>query len=304
MTEIAEVHFRVPETAATAVAGFLNDEVGSGLERRDGDTLAVPDQGLVELVVWVPQKAVSGHVSAVERFVDSLRDMGTAVDPFTWSEQPCDPDGWVEAYKKHFTLTRIGTRFVVKPSWEEYVPTLREELIEIDPGMAFGTGLHASTRLAMHAIERVDRSPIAPPPQTMIDIGCGTGILAIAATKLWSRCRATAVDTDPTAVEICRDNVARNGTQSRIRVEQRGARDVSGRYDLVLANLSFDVLSESQAKLIKLLSRHGRLILSGLLCDQANELCRLYSRDMEVEPEYTEDDDGWRVLLLRVPSVR
>ena len=79
---------------------------------------------------------------------------------------------------------------------------------------------------------------------------------------------------------------------------------MSGRYDLVVANLSFDVLSELQAKLIRLLSRHGRLILSGLLCDQANELCHLYARDLDVEPEYTEDDDGWRVLLLRVPTVR
>ena len=86
VTELAEVHLCVPEPAAAALAGFLVDQIGAGFEQRDGDTLATSAAGVIEFVVWVPSDSVGARIGAVNRFMDSLREMGTTVDPFTWHQ--------------------------------------------------------------------------------------------------------------------------------------------------------------------------------------------------------------------------
>lgn len=285
--------------AAEAVESFLLDQIGRGIEQRDTETLDQSTPGTVEFVCWLPNDHVRDRVHEVEQFLQSLRSLGVDVEPFSWRQQPSSEDGWVEAYKSHFRVTRIGRRFVVKPTWETHDAEPTERVIELDPGMAFGTGLHASTRLAMSAIERIERG-CREAPQNVLDIGCGTGILAIAAARTWPRCRALAIDNDEIAVEACRANVERNGLSQRIRVEQRSGGDIGGRYEVILANLSYDVLLALRPKLRKGLNSAGRLVLSGLLADQAADIAGIYCDDLSLEPEYTEEQDGWRMVLLRV----
>lgn len=298
MSDLAEVHFCVPLSAAAAVESFLLDTFGHGIEQRDADTLSSPNEGQVEFVCWVDPASVDHCVQQVEQYLTSLRDMNVVVDPFSWRQQPCDADGWQDAYRAHFQLTRIGRRFVLKPTWEDYKPKDQDRVIEIEPGMAFGTGLHASTRLVLSALERAERHGWDP-PHSVLDVGCGTGVLAIAAVRSWNRARALAIDSDETAVQVCRENVERNGLSPRIRVELQPASQIRGRFDLIMANLSHDLHEELHHTLCNALNSDGRLILSGLLVEQAAKIAKIYGGDLALEPEYTEDEDGWRVVVFR-----
>lgn len=300
VSDLAQVTFRVPQPAAEAVSNLLTELGGSGVEQRDGETLGAPEDGRVALIVWLPSSDVEGHVRAIERLLASLREMGVEVDPFDWESEQADPDSWVDAYKRHFHVARIGRRFVVKPSWDEHAAEAGDLMIELDPGMAFGTGLHASTKLVMRVLERIAR--LCPAPQSVVDLGCGTGILAIATARLWQVCRIVAIDNDPIAVAVARENIERNGLSDRIDVLEGSAESLEGRYSLVLANLSYDVLSRDnvQSTLTGRLDDFGRLVLSGLLAEQAKQLSMQYTRSLSLEPEYTEEESGWRALLMRV----
>lgn len=299
MNELAEVQFRVPRAAAAAVANLLVESVGAGIEQRDPDTLHSTSDEIVELVVWLPSSAVADRVVSVERLLRSLEEMGMQVEPFSWQEIARDPTDWAEAYKTHFKTCHIGHRFVVRPTWERYCPKPHELMIEIDPGMAFGTGLHPSTQLVMTCMERLvgysDEQPT-----TVLDIGTGSGILSIAAARLWPQCRVLAVDNDPTALDVCRTNIRRNGLHGRIIIEEKSATDLVGRFQLVLANLSFETLSGLHPNVLHLLDDAGQIVLSGLLADQAAAITRRYCHDLAVEPIYTQEVDGWRAVMMRL----
>jgi ribosomal protein L11 methyltransferase len=295
---LAKLCFRVSEAAAPSVANLLMERVGPGLEQRDGDTLAAPPLGTVELVVWVPEPDVAAHVEHVQRLVASLAQLDAAPDALSWETEAVPTEDWWEAYKQSFRSMRIGRHFVVRPSWDtELAATPGDRVIELDPGMAFGTGGHASTRLALSALERLDQR--GQLPGSVLDVGCGAGILALAAAKLWPESYTQAIDDDPIAVRVCQENVARNQLGERITVTQQAAATITGSYDLILANLSLEVLTNLKAVLTKALSPTGRLVLSGLLAEQAAAVARQYSADLAVETEYSEEDSGWRSLLLR-----
>jgi len=298
VSDITQIHYRVPHAAAESVANLLHELSSGGVEQRDEETLESPEAGLVEFVTWVPESKVDEQVSAVERLLSSLKDLGIETQRFSCSRLQVDSDAWVDAYKRHFRTTRIARRFVVKPSWEDYDVQPGDLMIELDPGMAFGTGLHASTKLVMSTLERVAR--LCPTPQTVLDLGCGTGILAIAVARLWTASKIIAVDNDPVAVEACRYNVAHNGLQDRIEVREGSAGSVEGQFSLICANLSYDVLSGLTKTLPRHLDDFGRLILSGLLASQAQELCVAFTSGLQLEPEYSEEENDWRSLLLRV----
>src|SRR5512136_182925 len=117
---------------------------------------------------------------------------------------------WANAWKEHFHVTRIGRRFVIKPSWREYVAQAGDIVLELDPGMAFGTGLHPTTQMCLLALE----SHLRPGDQ-VLDLGTGSGILAIAAAKLGAAV-CLAMDIDPVAVEVARANVAMNGARELV----------------------------------------------------------------------------------------
>lgn len=297
VNDLSEVHIQVTTAASEAVANLLSELAGGGVEQRDHDTIDQMEEGQVEFVTWLPTDDIQNHIDAIETLLRSLGEMDIPVEPFNWRTEEADPDVWVDAYKKHFKTSRIGKHFIVKPSWESFSPAELDIVLELDPGMAFGTGLHASTKLVMKALERIAR--LCPAPTSIVDVGCGTGILAIAAAHLWSQSKIIAFDNDPVAVEVAKENIERNGMKKRIEVTEGSAFDFKGKYSLVLANVSYDVLSRVQAPLFNSVENFGRMILSGLLSEQAKELSIQYCRDLDLEPEYSEEDDGWRGLILR-----
>jgi ribosomal protein L11 methyltransferase len=295
-SDLAQVHFSVPTEAAEAVASLLTEFAG-GVEQRDSETLAPATAGVTEFLVWISASEVKRRVQQVEILLGSLKELGTKIESWSWKSVDADPALWQEAYKRFFQINRIGRHVVIKPSWEKYASIPGDLVAEIDPGMAFGTGLHASTRLVLRAMERIART--GPNPNKVLDLGTGSGILSIVAARIWPGCRVLAVDPDEIAVEICRDNVKRNGLEGRITVEKIGAAQVEGRFALVVANLTRELLLDLHPRMRGLADEPGRMVLSGFLAEDTSSICRLYGRNLAFEPEYSEEEDGWRSVLFR-----
>jgi ribosomal protein L11 methyltransferase len=178
-----------------------------------------------------------------------------------------DEADWAEAWKQHFHVLSLGRRLVIKPSWLRHKRTAEEVVIDLDPGMAFGTGLHPTTRLCLQALEdRADRGPLG----RVLDVGCGSGILSIAAVKLGAT-RALGVDIDPIAIEATEANASHNRVGRRIRAREGSIPTGDGPFDTVLANLIAGILVELAPHLADEVVPGGTLIASGIFVDREAE---------------------------------
>ena len=177
---------------------------------------------------------------------------------------------WAEAWKAHFPVLRIGRRIVIKPTWLDHDAAPDDVVLDLDPGMAFGTGLHPTTRLCLAALESAaDRGLLAA--ARVLDVGCGSGILAIAAVKLGAA-SVLGVDTDPIAVEATVANAARNGLTSRIEAREGSLPSGEPPHDLVLANLIASLLIALAAPLRDELRPGGTLLASGIFVDRESDV--------------------------------
>ena len=170
---------------------------------------------------------------------------------------------WVKAWKERLDVFRIGQRIVVRPSWRDYAPEPDDIVIQLDPGMAFGTGLHPTTQMCLMALEE-----FVSPGVTVLDLGTGSGLLAIAAAKLGAG-RVCAVDNDPVAVRTARANVAANGVHETVDVVCGSLADVPGRYDLAVVNILAKVIVDmAQQGLSTRVVPGGKLVAAGIIVDQ------------------------------------
>lgn len=169
---------------------------------------------------------------------------------------------WLQEWKQGYEPVWIGRRIVVAPSWKLPSDIEGRVVVQIDPGMAFGTGTHETTRLCLEAIERYWDGG------TLLDVGTGTGVLAITAALLRPNARVTAIDIDPLAVKIARENIAINRVSDRVTAVEGLPRQFAGReFDLVVANLTAEVIVDSMTDLDACLRCSGSLILSGILTE-------------------------------------
>ncbi|MHB1133873.1 MAG: 50S ribosomal protein L11 methyltransferase [Chloroflexota bacterium] len=201
---------------------------------------------------------------------------------------------WAEAWKEHFHVHRVGRRVVIKPTWRDFTPEADDVVVELDPGMAFGTGLHPTTQLCLQAIE--DYPVLA---KRVLDLGTGSGILAIAAARLGAT-RVDAVDTDPVAVSAATENVAINNLAGTIMVRRGSLPFPSGYppYDLVLANIIARVIAELAPLLAASLAAGGTLIASGILAERSEEvLAALRAAGLTVLERRQSGD--WLALVAR-----
>ena len=203
-----------------------------------------------------------------------------------------DDVAWTDAWKEHYVAQRIG-RVVIVPSWAEETLADGEVAITMDPGMAFGTGLHPTTRGCLELLQAV-----GPIPPTVLDVGCGSGILALAALRLGAE-RAIGMDTDPLAVASARENAIRNRLDGRFEVRQGTlAPDPHERYELVLANLVAAVLVDLAPLLAAHLAPGGTLVASGIIEPRAAEVeAALLTAGLLVAER--RDDGEWVSLRLR-----
>ena len=170
-------------------------------------------------------------------------------------------EDWEQNWKKYYHSFKMGERLVIKPSWEDYAVQPSEVVIELDPGMAFGTGIHASTRFCLKFIDRYIKGG-----ETIIDAGCGSGILSIGAAKLGAR-SVFGMDVDPVAVIVARENIALNGLQDVIEVREGDiVENLKGRQaDIILANITAELVTLVIPEAAPVLPVGGYLFGSGIV---------------------------------------
>ncbi len=251
-----------------------------------------------EVVYWVAARDVATALAEVRDAVARWQAGGLAVDASRVRTAQAMPEAeWRDAWKKYFRVTRLTRQLVVVPSWEQHTPAPGDVVIDLDPGMAFGTGTHASTRLVLEVLQALADAGASPP--RILDVGCGSGILAIAAVKLWQT-TCVAVDNDPIAVDATRDNATHNRVADRIDASTRGLDAIAQPFPLVLANIQAHVLRELREQLIAHTEPGGTLILSGLLTPQAQPLAdEFVAGGMTVTTvRPSTDDPQWSVVVL------
>jgi len=183
---------------------------------------------------------------------------------------------WAEAWKAHFPVIRVGRRLVIRPTWRRHRRLPDDVVLALDPGMAFGTGLHPTTRLCLAGVESLaDRGLLDG--ARVLDVGCGSGILAIAAVKLGAS-HAVGLDTDPIAVEATSANAARNRLGRRIDARQGSLPSGDGPFDVALANLIASVLIDLSALLRDELRPGGVLLASGIFVDREADVRESFSK--------------------------
>ena len=204
---------------------------------------------------------------------------------------------WADAWKQHFFVQRVGRRTVVVPSWRqaEYTPQPGDVRLLLDPGMAFGTGLHPTTRLCLRAAEELVR-----PGQRVLDLGAGSGILAIAAAKLGAA-HVEAVEIDPVAVGACRENVQRNAVAEVVTVIQGSLGERGEQFDLALANITIRTLLELHPLLARRLRSRATAVLSGVLEERAAELLAALEQHGWRHVR-TDQEQDWVALLVEPPA--
>ncbi len=181
-------------------------------------------------------------------------------------------EDWAESWKEHFHVERFGARIVVVPSWRTYEPQPRDVILTLDPGMAFGTGQHETTRMCLEALEAA-----MLPDVRVLDVGCGSGILGIAALKLGAR-EVYAVDVDPNCVRVTEENAAMNGVGDllHVGVGSMGSSwpfDAPAEgFDVVVANIIARIIIEMADALVAALAPAGRLIASGIIGEREIEV--------------------------------
>jgi ribosomal protein L11 methyltransferase len=203
-------------------------------------------------------------------------------------------EDWATSWQQFFTPFAIIPGLVIKPSWEEYVPAAGEQVIEMDPGMAFGTGQHASTKLALCLIRSCfDSRGVLK----VLDIGTGTGILAMAAV-LFGAEQVIAIDNDPEAVRVAGENIAHNMLKGKIAVCGDDLDDLTGSFDLVCANIIHDILVDMAPAIADLVSEKGAVVLAGILQgEQEKNIIRLYEA-LGLTLQEARYEDEWVSLFL------
>lgn len=207
-------------------------------------------------------------------------------------------DEWRDAYKEHFKPFALTESLVVVPPWEDYAAKEGERLLKLDPGRAFGTGLHDTTSLVAAELERRRASLEGA---TVLDVGTGSGILALAALMLGAS-EAVAVDNDPDVIEVAVQNAARCGLAERIRIDTTPIEEVSGRYPVVVANIRAGVLLTMADALVARVASGGLLVLSGVLVSEeatVREGFEAAGMAHDRTERRGDGDEGWVALVMR-----
>jgi ribosomal protein L11 methyltransferase len=277
------VHVDVTPDDAELVSAELFELGAQGLEERDATTLNAAARG-------------AGSITLVASFADD--ESANAARSVLAERYPARiehvvGDAWRDGWRAYFKPLRVGARLVVKPSWEPYDVQAGDVVLTLDPGQAFGTGTHESTRLLLAEVEKR-----VTPGVCVLDVGAGSGILGIACLLLGAR-EVVALDVDPLAVDACHENAERNAVRDKLAASTRLVADELGSYPLVLANIEARVLVPEARAIAARLAPGGLLLLSGLLHDHADPVRAAYPELRELaRPTLGE----WSALVLEKPA--
>ena len=262
----------------------------------DGQEYRVLPGQPVLLHAYLP---IDGREEVRQRVAEGLWHLSSLGERFVGELQTrvVKEEDWANAWKDYYHVTHIGRRLVIRPSWREYTLAADEVVITLDPGMAFGTGLHPTTRMCLEQVERRVR-----PGMRVLDVGTGSGILALAAAKLGAA-HVYAIDNSSVAVESATENATMNGLSDRITVvegtlDEAQAERMAGQYDLVLANIIAHIIGALAPQLARVLAPQGVLVVSGIIEERrADAEGPLLEAGLELVEQTMIDD--WLALVLR-----
>ncbi len=277
----------LPGDKLEAGAALLGTLCGGGVEIRDETAAGATLISYIRLDAELEAKKA--------RLAAALAELAPGCQ---WQEDHLPETDWNEQWKKHFLPMRVTERLVIRPSWIDYQARPHDLVIELDPGMAFGTGHHATTRLMLRLLEA--HAPTAG--ETVLDVGTGTGILAMAAALLGCQ-QVTAVDNDPEAVQAALKNVERNRLNDRVSVSGVSlARLPAAHYDLLLANIVQDTLLALAEDLCRLLAPGGMLMLSGILAGEQERRIEQAYTAYGLHPHEKVWEKEWAAIVFQRPG--
>ena len=236
-----------------------------------------------------------------DRVEKQLRCFPNSFEPgkFRVSVEQIEKEDWAESWKRFFHRRKVSDSIVIKPSWEEYTGCEGEIVVEIDPGMSFGTGIHASTQGCIRFLDKLSDSHV---PGSMIDMGCGSGILSIVASKLGFS-PVVAFDSDPDSIRIAEMNIERTGCCLDCKTFQMSLDEFHGiaDFDVVAANILAPTLIRNAKNIVSALrrSRDSRIIISGILKEQYGDVLESFM-DMGMEELEAITIGEWVTSLLGI----
>lgn len=310
----SEISILTTQEAIEPISNILHESGASGVVIEDPQDLVkvwdtsmgeiyqlnpddYPDEGVV-VKAYLPVNSFLGEtVEEIKEAINGLllHNIDLGHNKITISE--VHEEEWATAWKKYYKPVKISERITIIPTWEEYEKVSTDELIvELDPGMAFGTGTHPTTVMCIQAIEKTLK-----PGDEVIDVGTGSGVLSIAAAKLGAK-HVTALDLDEIAVKSARLNIKLNKSQDQITVRQNNLLDhVSGLYDMIVANILAEIILRFDEDAFKLLKPNGKFIVSGIIKGKKDEVKRaLLEHGFLIDETLLMED--WVAFITRKPS--
>lgn len=313
-----EITIYTAEEAVEAIANYLNDQGAGGVAIEESGSLNrprdtslgqwyelplndIPEGEAVVQAYFADRKQAEQVADGLRRFIDDIRAYPLDVGMALISMKEVQEEDWANGWKQYFKPVAITDRLVVKPTWEPYEAKPGEVILELDPGMAFGTGTHATTSLCLKVLEQTVKPGI-----NVIDVGTGSGILAIAAAKLGAS-SVLALDLDPVAVSSARENVRLNGIEGAVEVAESdllGVLQGSGvgkqlqfrlPAQLVVANILAEIILMFVQDVYDALEVGGVYVVSGVIERKKEEVRQALER-AGFHIERTETDQEWVVL--------
>lgn len=307
----AEISIQTSHEATEAVADIFHELGASGVLIEDPelvnnyihsgawDYTDIPlaeETEIVTVKAWLPtDESLPNKLEQLRLHIDEIsRYLDKNVGVIDCSE--IQDEDWANNWKAYFHPEKIGDKIVVKPSWEEYTPADGEMVIELDPGMAFGTGTHATTSMCIQFLEEY----IEPQKNMQIfDVGTGSGILAIAASKLGAKA-VQAADYDDVAVKVAVENVEKNHETEKISVFQSDLlKNMTGKADFIIANIIADIIIRMfNSDVDSRLNPHGAILTSGIIADRIGDVTKAAQENGFVVEEMREKA-GWAAIVFR-----
>lgn len=279
-----------------ALSDFLVGVTGAEVE------IAADDNPLLAMMTafWEKKEGDDGMHEIFRHILEYGRELadifGVAAPEL--SETVIDDQDWANSWKVHFKPFVIIPGLVIKPTWEPYRAAADEQVIEMDPGMAFGTGHHATTTMALSLVKTVLQEDACA---TVLDVGTGTGILGMAAVLFGAR-QVLGIDTDPEAVAAAIENIRRNGLNERMSVSTEPLAGLQNSYSLVVANIIHDTLVALADDLARVTAPGGKLIVSGILTgEQSDNISRCFL-ELGLQPGNHLISGEWSALLFFRPK--
>ncbi len=305
----AEISIQTTHEAAEMVANIFHDLGSSGVVIEDPELVNsylrsgrwdysdIPEEVNTEIVTvkayLLADEGLNDKLGLFEEQIQQLASYGIDKGLGLTTCREVQEEDWASSWKEFFHPIKVGERIVIKPSWEEYVAQEDDLVIELDPGMAFGTGTHHTTSMCCRVLEE-----LVKPGQVIFDVGTGSGILAVAAAKLGAS-SIQAVDFDPMAVRVAKENIAINKVEDVVHVGQSDLlASVTGKADIIIANIIADIVIRLLTDIPERLQKDGFFIASGIITERLSDVtAAMLAQGLIIDKVI--EEGGWVAMVAR-----